>query len=46
LTLQQQPQGKEKRGKTYAKLEIANDIETTMQEILDLENQLKAGQDV
>jgi hypothetical protein len=38
--------GEGEGGKTYAKLEIANDIETTMKEILDLEKQLKAGQDV
>jgi hypothetical protein len=38
--------GEGEAGKTYAKLEIANDIESTMQEILNLENQLKAGQDV
>ena len=33
-------------GKTYAKLEIAGDIEKTMQEILELEEQLKQGKDV
>ena len=38
--------GEGEAGKTYAKLEIANDIENTMQEILNLENQLKEGKDV
>jgi hypothetical protein len=38
--------GEGEAGKTYAKLEIANDIESTMQEILNLENQLKEGKDV
>ena len=33
-------------GKTYAKLEVATDIENTMQEILELEEQLKQGKDV
>jgi hypothetical protein len=32
-------------GKTYAKLEIANDIERTMTSILDLETRIKAGEE-
>jgi len=38
--------GEGEAGKTYAKLEIATDIENTMKEILNLENQLKEGKDV
>ena len=38
--------GEGEAGKTYAKLEIATDIENTMKEILELENQLKEGKDV
>ena len=35
--------GSEGGGKTYAKLEVANDIERTMAEIADLEKKVKAG---
>ena len=35
--------GSEGGGKTYAKLEIANNIERTIEEIADLEKQVKAG---
>jgi hypothetical protein len=35
--------GSESGGKTYAKLEIANNIERTIEEIADLEKQVKAG---
>ena len=35
--------GSEGAGKTYAKLEVANDIERTMAEISDLEKKVKAG---
>ena len=38
--------GEGEAGKTYAKLEIANDIESTMAEVLNLEKQLKEGKDV
>jgi len=38
--------GEGEAGKTYAKLEIATDIENTMKEILVLEEQLKQGKDV
>ena len=34
------------KGKTYAKLEIANNIEQTMKDIVDLENRQKNGEDV
>ena len=36
----------ESGGKTYAKLEIANDIERTMTEILQLEKRAEGGEDV
>ena len=35
--------GSEGGGKTYAKLEVANDIERTIEEIADLEKKVKAG---
>ena len=35
--------GSEGSGKTYAKLEVANDIERTIEEIADLEKKVKAG---